>query len=267
MKALLEGGCDVRAVGLAEKEGGGTGRRLAGRVEALAREGGVPVVQLAAIAAEAVAGIAVYEPEAIVAGCFPWRLPPVLLGLPRWGCLNVHPSLLPVGRGPEPVFWTLRRGERRTGATVHVMDEGLDTGPVVAREAIATPEGLRAPELEERLMALGGRLVLEALPRLAAGEITPLAQDSTRATAAPVPAAGDWVIPTNLPARWAYTFGRGVATLGGPLVVQIGGTGERYGVRDALGFGGEEMDERVMDEGDGVMRVRFRPGWVRFRVR
>jgi methionyl-tRNA formyltransferase len=150
---------------------------------------------------------------------------------------------------------------------VHVIEEGFDTGPIVAREEIETPEGVRAPELEERLMALGGRLVVEVLPRLVAGEITPTAQDATKVTLAPVPAAADWVMPTNLPARWAYSFARGVATLGGPLAVQVGGTGERYEVRDAVDYGEETMDARVVVEGGGVVRVRFRPGWVGFRVR
>jgi methionyl-tRNA formyltransferase len=60
--------------------------------------------------------------DAVVVACFPWKLPPALLARPRLGGLNVHPSLLPLGRGPEPVFWTLRRGERRTGATIHRLD-------------------------------------------------------------------------------------------------------------------------------------------------
>lgn len=267
LAALLAGGVEVRGVVVAGLGGGGGG--VAGRGGAaagVAGGAGVPVLGVGGMGRETIAEIAGYGPDAVVAGCFPWRVPGALLDLPRFGCFNVHPSLLPTGRGPDPVFWTLRRGEPRTGATVHRMDGGFDTGPIVAQEAVDVPPGVRAPDLERRLMEIGGRLAVGALPRLAAGELVPTPQPEADATRAPIPTAGDWAMPTTLPAAWAYAFARGVAPLGGPLAVLIGATGERRPVRDALGWGSEAMDAAVVDEGEGVIRVRFRPGWVRLRV-
>ena len=265
LAALLDGGFDVRAVVL--PAGLGEHPKQGDSIGALARSRGAPVLEIQRLGQEEIATIAAHRPDAVVVACFPWKLPPPLLALPPLGCLNVHPSLLPVGRGPEPVFWTLRRGERRTGATVHGMDAGFDTGPIVAQAAIDVPEGVRAPALEWRLMELGGRLVVEALPKLAAGEIVPAPQDDARATMAPVPRAADWVVPTNLPAGWAFNFARGVAPLGGPLALHVGATGEQYAIRDAVDWAAEgELAAPAVDEGDGVLRVRFRPGWVRFRV-
>jgi len=145
------------------------------------------------------------------------------------------------------------------------MDAGFDTGPVVAQTAVDVPLGMRAPDLEAWLMALGGDLLVEALPRLAAGTLVPTAQDDAQATAAPVPKAADFVIPTNLPAGWAWGFARGVAPLAGPLAVLVGAMGERIDVGDALAHDpAAAMGKPVVWEENGTVRVRFRPGWVRF---
>ena len=205
------------------------------------------------------------RPDVVVAACFPWRLPRDVLDLPPLGCLNIHPSLLPYGRGPDPVFWTYRRGERETGVTVHQMDAGFDTGPILARATVPVPVGGRAPDLERELMAEGGRLVASVLPLLASGEITPVQQDERRATEAPAPTAADFELPTNWDAERAFTFAYSVAPLNGPLAVRLEATKERIPVRDALDFSrDEQMAEAVSDEGRGVVRVRFRGGSVRF---
>ena len=212
---------------------------------------------------EAFAAVRRSRPEVVVAACFPWRLPTPLLDQPSLGCVNIHPSLLPRWRGPEPVFWTYRRGECETGVTIHLMDAGLDTGPILAQET-AGPVGGRAPDLERALMAEGGRLVASVLPRLASGAITPVPQDERQATTAPVPAAADFELPTGWDAERAFTFAHGVAPLNGPLVVLLE-AGGRIPVQDALDFSWEEpMAGAVTDEGRGVIRVRFVGGSVRF---
>jgi len=264
LRALLAAGFDVGALVLAGEESGADG----GGPAAVALAAGVPVVWVderrRLSAAVAPVGDRL---EAMVAACFPWRVPSVVRSRAPLGCLNVHPSLLPANRGPEPVFWTLRRGERRTGATVHLMDAGLDTGPIVAQAEVAVSPGVRAPDLEERLMALGAELVAGALPRLAAGELAPAPQDQALATAAPLPSAADWLVPTNLPAGWAYGFARGVAPLGGPLTVLVGATGDRLPVADAVDHHPTgRLDAPLLREEGGLARVRFRPGWVRFRL-
>ncbi|MBT8226984.1 MAG: hypothetical protein HKP61_13325 [Dactylosporangium sp.] len=69
---------------------------------------------------------------------FPWWLPPELLRLPRYGVVNLHPSLLPRHRGPIPVHWAIRAGDPTTGVTAHLMNEGFDTGPILAQEGASS---------------------------------------------------------------------------------------------------------------------------------
>jgi len=214
------------------------------------------------------AKIAPFQPDLIVVACFPWRLPVDLLNLPRLGCINIHPSLLPIGRGPEPVFWTLRRGERRTGVTIHRIDESLDTGPIVAQATIPVPLGIEEPALEHNLMAMGGALLAETLPAIASGTIAPIPQDDTLATSAPSPTRQDFIIPTNLPARWAYGFARGVAWRDGPLTLHVVATSQRYQVERVIDYDDEGiLPAPVVEQGGGVLRARFRPGTARFLVR
>ena len=258
LRALIEAGFVVPEVVLARQ----AGMRL-GEIQRVATAMGIPVVWVTS-AAEATETIRSLAPEVAVAACFPWRLPRAARETPPLGILNIHPSLLPAGRGAEPVFWTLRRGVRITGVTVHRMDAGFDTGPIVAQAEKLVPEGIAAPELERDLMTLGGSLLVDALPALAAGTLQPRPQPSLGISQAPVPGPADWTMTSSLPAAWAWRFAQGVAPLGGPLTAIAGGTAIR--VAAALDWSPDErLAEPVLRDDDGTVRVRFSPGWVRFR--
>jgi methionyl-tRNA formyltransferase len=258
LTALLEAGFSISAVVLARQP-----RTRLDEIQRAAASAGIPVVWVNS-AAEATEAIRSIAPQVAVAACFLWRLPRDARETPPLGILNVHPSLLPAGRGPEPVFWTLRRGERMTGVTVHRMDAGFDTGPIVAQAEMPVPEGVTAPDLERDLMTRGGSLLVEALPALAAGTLQPWPQPSVGVSQAPLPKPADWTMMSSLPAAWAWRFARGVAPLRGPLTAIAGGTAIR--VAAALDWSPDErLPAPMLDDGDGTVRVRFSPGWVRFR--
>jgi len=262
LRALIAADVDLRAIVLPRGQ-------AASRIGAAAHSAGVPILEVSETRHPAtIAALAEHRPDLLVIACFPWRLAPAMLAMPSLGGVNVHPSLLPTGRGPEPLFWTFRRGERRTGVTIHLLDQGFDTGPIVAQEAIDLPEGIREPELEARLMELGAELLIETIGRLSVGELRSVPQDDALATDAPAPGAADFAVPTNLPARWAHGFVRGVAPRGGPLELLVLPTGERYPLADALSYDPTDTPaEPVSDEGNGIVRVRFQPGTVRLLVR
>ena len=167
LTALLEAGFPIPAIVLARQPA----TRL-GEIQRVAAAAGIPVIWVKS-AAEATEAIRSIAPQAAIAACFLWRLPREACETPPLGILNVHPSLLPAGRGPEPVFWTLRRGEPVTGVTVHRMDAGFDTGPIVAQAQMPVPVGISGPELERDLMTVGGSLLVTALPAFAAGTPSP----------------------------------------------------------------------------------------------
>jgi methionyl-tRNA formyltransferase len=232
--------------------------------DGIARAAGIPVLLVANLRDSAVvAAIEAHRPEVIAVACFTLRVPRRLLALPPFGCLNVHPSLLPRGRGVEPVFWTLRRGEPETGVSIHLMDAGFDTGPILLQERVPVPEGVRLPDLERELSERGARLLVQAIDGLLAGTIVPRPQDDRLATSAPNPTADDYLVATDRSARWAYNFARGVAPLDGPLTLHVVETGERLRLRDALGYGTERPAHPIVRDGDEIV-VRFADGAVRF---
>jgi methionyl-tRNA formyltransferase len=118
---------------------------------------------------------------------------PVLEAAPH-GAINLHFSLLPAYRGAAPVQWALARAESETGVTTFRLDEGLDTGELLAQRPVSIEPGERAPALLGRLAIAGAPLLVETLAGLATGTLTPVRQDERRATLAPILTRhdGDW---------------------------------------------------------------------------
>jgi len=131
------------------------------------------------------ARIRMLDPEIIIVVAFGAILPPDILTIPPRGCVNVHASLLPRHRGAAPIARSIMLGDHTTGITTMQMDEGLDTGAILLQESCAIGIGETAGELTGRLAAVGAELLVTTLARLQAGTVTPVSQDSTRATLAP----------------------------------------------------------------------------------
>jgi methionyl-tRNA formyltransferase len=121
--------------------------------------------------AELAALLSAERPDVIVVVAYGRIFPPELLRLPRFGCVNVHASLLPRHRGASPVQAAILAGDRETGVATMKMDEGLDTGPVYLERRVAIGERETAGELSARLAALGGQLLVETLAGLEAGTL------------------------------------------------------------------------------------------------
>lgn len=125
-------------------------------------------------------------PDAIVVVAYGRIIPPWMLALPRLGCINLHASLLPRYRGAAPIQWAIAMGENVTGNTTMLLEEGLDTGPILMQRALAIDPDQTAVDLFEELANGGAPLVAEALTGLNSGTLEPRPQDHTRATLAPI---------------------------------------------------------------------------------
>ena len=110
------------------------------------------------------------EPDLVVCFAFPWLIPAEALAVPRLGWVNCHPSLLPAYRGPMPVSWAVRNGEPEIGITFHRMDETFDTGAILAQGSVALDEDDTFDSLNAKAAPLAGRLLAEALERVARGD-------------------------------------------------------------------------------------------------
>ncbi len=158
---------------------------------------------------EVVTELAALSPQAMAIVGYGQIIPQAIIDIPALGIINVHASLLPKFRGAAPVQWSVARGEPITGVTTMRIDAGLDTGDfLLQRETPIGPEE-DAIALSRRLSAMGADLLVETLDGLARGAITPLKQDSTRATLAPILRKEDGLIDWNWTAREVYNRVRG----------------------------------------------------------
>ena len=144
---------------------------------------GIPVLQPANLRGQTIqAGIAELAPDAIVVAAYGRFLPTAVLELPPHGCLNLHPSLLPRHRGPSPVATAILDGDETTGVSLMLLDEGMDTGPVLAATEVQMTGRETAGELTDRLFDLGGALLLENLAPWVEGRLQATPQDEAIAT-------------------------------------------------------------------------------------
>ncbi len=154
--------------------------------------------------------IAGFAPDLLVVVAFGQILPKRLLELPPFKSINVHASLLPRYRGPAPIQWAIINGEKETGVTTMVMDEGLDTGDILLRQPIQIlPEDTSAT-LHDKLAREGACLLLETLEKLSTGKLTPIPQDPAVASYVPRLNKKDGHINWDLPAKDIANFIRGI---------------------------------------------------------
>ncbi len=201
LAALLEAGHAIPLVLTQPDRPAGRGLEpAAGPVKRLALERGLALHQPPSLREpRALEPIAAVRPEAIVVAAYGLLLPPALLGLAPHGAINIHASLLPRWRGAAPIQRALLAGDTETGITLIRMDEGLDTGPILAQRRIAIAADDDAQTLHDRLAALGAEMIVALLEDLASGRARATPQPSEGVTYAPKLVRGeaevDWTRP------------------------------------------------------------------------
>lgn len=184
LQTLLSQG--YRVVGVYTQPDRPSGRGLqpqAPPVKEAALQHGLPVFQPPSLRPpEAQAQLAALKPDLIIVAAYGKILPPQVLAIPPKGCLNLHPSLLPRYRGPSPVVAAILDGLEVTGVSIMLMDQGMDTGPVLAQRSCPIAPQDTAETLTYRLFQLGAELLKEILPGWLRGEVQPVPQDHSQAT-------------------------------------------------------------------------------------
>ena len=185
LAALLDAGHDVVGVFTQPDRRSGRGRSLsAPPVKEFAESRDLAVFQPTSLRedAEARQSIADLAPDAIVVAAYGLFLPDDTLAVPRLGCLNIHPSLLPRHRGPSPVATAILEGDRTTGVTIMLLDEGMDTGPILDQSEARIGADETCDKLTTRLFDMGANLLVKTLEEWSAGLIAPTPQDDAKAT-------------------------------------------------------------------------------------
>jgi methionyl-tRNA formyltransferase len=229
----------------------------------LARQSGTPVFFYRRTRVESLArSLARFAPDVVVVATFPALLKPPLLRLARLGAIGLHPSLLPRHRGPEPIFWTYVHDDRETGVTVFALDEGEDTGDVLAQETIPLARGRPAAALYLEMARRGAERLVAVVEDLAAGRSNRGPQDASQATREGLPRPGSFRIDFtswSCERLWHVLSGLGERAR---LLFDTTGRPLRHG--PARGFALESHGRRpgVIEPTADGWRVYCADGWV-----
>jgi len=188
LKALIDSKYNVVGVVCQPDRPSGRGRKLTSPpVKILAEAESIPVMQPEKIRTdEFFKEIKSFKPDLICVTAYGKIIPPNILELPKYGCVNVHASLLPNYRGAAPINWAIINGEKNTGITTMLMDEGMDTGDILLKIEIEIGEDDTSIELSEKLSAIGAELLIETIEKGQNDEIEPIKQNDSEATSAPI---------------------------------------------------------------------------------
>ncbi len=213
LEALLRSGEQVVGVVTQPDRPKGRGHQLvAPPVKLVAERAGIPLLQPLKIRTpEFLQALSAWQPDLIAVTAYGRILHTPILTLPPMGCVNVHGSLLPKYRGAAPVQWAVINGETKTGITTMLMDEGMDTGPMLLQEELDISRDDTAGTLAPRLAELGGRLLVDTIAQLKAGTLVPKRQDDGQATMAPLLKKEDGLIDWTMNATSLANRARGLS--------------------------------------------------------
>lgn len=213
LRALVEAGEDIIGVVTQTDKPRGRGYVLTPPpVKVYATEHGIPVYQPARLRDGSFdETLRELDPELIIVVAYGKILPPSVLEYPRFGCINVHGSLLPEYRGAAPMQRAIIDGRRTTGVTIMHMDDGVDTGDMLLRREVEIGENDNFEVIHDRLGAVGAEALLETLALLRAGRLTPERQDDSRASYAAKIEKEDCVLDFSLDAHRLHDLVRGLS--------------------------------------------------------
>ncbi len=259
LAALIEAGHEVACVYCQPPRPAGRGKKMrAGPVHGFAEARNIPVRTPANLkGASEQEAFAALDADIAVVAAYGLILPKAILDAPRLGCLNIHASLLPRWRGAAPIERAILEGDARTGVTIMQIDQGLDTGAMLLQRKIPIDARTTAGNLHDALAALGAAMIVEALDRLAAGDLKPKPQPARGVTYANKVDPGEFRIDWNASAA---KIGRVVRAFAPRAWFEF--EGERIRVLEAKVSGGtsKEPPGTVLDDrltiacGKGVLR-------------
>ena len=184
LEAIIEAGHEVTAVVTQpDKAKGRSGQMQFPPVKECAVKHGIHVFQPVKVRTqESVDELRKFEADIFVVAAFGQILTKEILDMPKYGCVNIHASLLPKYRGAAPINWCIIDGEKETGVTIQQMNEGVDTGDILSKKIVLIDKKETAETLFDKLAIAGAELIVDTLPRIEKGEIIPEKQDESLAT-------------------------------------------------------------------------------------
>jgi methionyl-tRNA formyltransferase len=229
-------------------------------IEIFARMTGTPVINLYAPIAQCVHEISQLRPDIVIVSCFERILPTEILSLPKYGCFNLHPSLLPAYRGPVPLFWQFRDAAENTGISLHRMISNIDAGPVVVQAPVKLPDGVSNMVATSMLAEKGAELLMRFLDHIELGDVVERIQDERVASYMGFPHDEDFRVSTDWPARRIYNFMNATSHWGHGYPCEL--DGELYVLAQAESFTDSATEPEAAADDEHRLVIRCNPGFL-----
>lgn len=200
-------------------------------------------------------------PDFLFVACFPFRLPKELLKWPTQAAINLHPSLLPTYRGPDPLFWQLHHGETKTGISLHLLVEALDAGPILLQKSVSFPQGGSRGELDELLARHGAEAFCQVISTTS---LNTTEQNTQLASYQPLPQHGNYVLDINWSAEHAFNFICGTQTPESGYSILI--NGDEYHIHNVMGFDEYQLLGQPISKHGDEIHIQFSPGVLRTKA-
>jgi methionyl-tRNA formyltransferase len=228
----------------------------------LANQHDIPVIDLSQAANVIVEQCKKLSIDIILMSCYGKHLPEEVVALAGMGCFNMHPSLLPKYRGPEPIFWQMR-DECEKGVSWHHVTNDFDAGDVVKQKTVFLDDGVSYLEISSIMADTGAESMMQLLAELSAGSLFGRSQDSSQSSYHPYPEKHDFVVDTSVSAQQAFNFMRATEAFGYSYLCQIGSY--RYMLDKALDYDNNDHKQAAEVSGntlnipckEGVLIVTF----------
>jgi len=239
LEALIASRHEIQAVVTQpDKPKGRKGELTPPPVKVIAKREGIKVYQPLKVRDEDfVKTLRAYNPDVMVVVAFGQIIPLSILKMPKYGCVNIHGSLLPKYRGAAPIQWAVLDGEKETGITTILMDEGIDTGDILLKKTIKIDTDETSGSLFDKLMALGAETILETLDELEKGSLTPTKQGESPTAYAKMLTKAMGLIDFTKPAKELDCFVRGMDPWPSAYTLLAGKTLKLWKVRAVEGGG------------------------------
>ena len=267
LDALISDGKQISAVVTGEDKPRGRGNVMTPTpTKALAQRHGIPVYTPKTLRDEAFSELlSKIDPDLIIVVAYGKILPKSVIDYPKYGCVNLHVSLLPKYRGAAPMQRAIMEGERETGVTVMYMDEGLDTGDIISVERFPITEEDDFESIHDKSAEIGGKLLSKTVDEIFEGSISRTKQDSSLATYAKKIEKEDARIDFTLDAEVASARIRGVTPIPGAFAYLNGKMLKisRVSLSEKSGECGEVVD--IDGSGEGSFTVAFAKGSLKVR--
>jgi len=239
-----------------------------GSTQLLALNNSIPLIKLNKNYTNVASQIQSYQPDVILVSCYARLLPRSILSLAKKGCFNIHPSLLPYFRGPNPLFWQFREGINNFGVTLHRMTEEFDTGAIISQKSVKLQDGINKNEATELLANVASDLILEFLDDVSKNNIYEVAQDNTLSSYQSYPTKNDYTVSTSWSAKRIYNFINGYKEKGVSFLCEV--NGHSFKLVDALSYQNEAYnnmgDKKIVIEGE-LITFACQSGYIQCQIK